>query len=253
VYNASERGISLRIVADKGVTRGKEWDFSALVMRKDLLDSGQVKEYRDLRGLTLATTARGNSLEVAMARALKKGGLSLEDVNYVQLAFPDMVAALKNKGIDGAIMIEPFLSRVVSDGAGVRWKGNIEIFGGGEQIAAIVYGDQFAARADIAQRWMNAYIRGVRDYNDAFGPKRKGYDEVVSVLVANTTIKDPEIFAKMTPAGLDPDGKLDVKSMHDDLGYYIESGQVKAGMDISKLIDTTFQENAVRVLGPYVP
>ena len=26
---------------------------------------------------------------------------------------------------------------------------------------------------------MTAYVRGVRDYNDAFGPQRRGRDEVV--------------------------------------------------------------------------
>jgi NitT/TauT family transport system substrate-binding protein len=190
---------------------------------------------------------------VALATALKKGGLTLQDVNFSQMAFPDMVVAFQNKGIDGGIVIEPFLSRVVSDGTGVRWKGNLEIFGGNEQVAAIVYGEQFAARVDVAQRWMNAYIRGVRDYNDAFGPKKKGYDDVVNILVANTTVKDPKVFAQMKPAGLNPDGKLDLQSMKSDLTYYVESGQAKPTADLTKLIDPTFQETAIKLLGPYLP
>jgi NitT/TauT family transport system substrate-binding protein len=253
VYNASDRGIALRIVADKGQAAGSDWDFSALVVRKDLIESGKVKDYADLKGLTLVTSGRGNSPEVALAAALKKGGLSLQDVNFTQMGFPDMVAAFQNKGIDGAIVIEPFVSRIVSDGTGVRWKGNFDIFGANEQIAAIVFGEQFATKPDVAQRWMNAYLRGVRDYNDGFGPKKKGFDDVVSILVNNTTVKDPKIFAQMKPAGLDPDGKLDLASIKRDLGYYIESGQVKPGTDLTKLIDTSFQEKAAQALGPYVP
>ena len=118
-------------------------------------------------------------------------------------------------------------------------------------IAAIVYGEQFATRTDAAQHWMNAYIRGVRDYNDAFGSKKKGRDEVVQILAANTTVKDPKVFDQMRPAGLDPDGKLDTSSMKTDLNYYVESGQVKSSADLSKLIDTSFQEAAVKALGPY--
>lgn len=253
VYNASDRGIALRIVADKGQAPSPDWDFAALVVRKDLIDSGKVKDYADLKGLTLVTSGRGNSPEVALATALKKGGLTLQDVNYTQMAFPDMVAAFQNKGIDGGIVIEPFLSRVVSDGSGVRWKGNVDIFGGNEQIAAIVYGEQFATQTDVAQRWMNAYIRGVRDYNDAFGPKKRGYDDVVNILVANTTVKDPKIFAQMKPAGLDPDGKLDLHSMQSDLSYYVESGQAKPTADLTKLVDPTFQDHAIKILGPYSP
>ncbi len=253
VYNASDRGIALRIVADKGQAPSNDWDFAALVVRKDLIDSGKVKDFKDLKGLTLVTSGRGNSPEVALATALKKGGLTLQDVNYTQMAFPDMVAAFQNKGIDGGIVIEPFLSRVVSDGTGVRWKGNVEIFGGNEQIAAIVYGEQFAAKPDVAQHWMNAYIRGIRDYNDAFGPKKNGYDDVVNILVTNTTVKDPKVFAQMKPAGLDPDGKLDLQSMKSDLSYYVESGQAKPTADLTKLVDPSFQESAVKTLGPYSP
>ena len=251
LFNAADRGVGLRIVADKGQAPSPEWDFAALVIRKDLIDSGQVKDYRDLKGLRLVTSGRGNSPEVALATALRKGGLSLQDVNFTQMGFPDMVAAFQNKGIDGGIVIEPFISRIVTDGSGVRWKGNVDIFGGNEQIAAIVYGEQFATRTDVAQHWMNAYIRGVRDYNDAFGPKKKGRDEVVQILAANTTVKDPKVFDQMRPAGLDPDGKLDTSSMKTDLNYYVESGQVKSSADLSKLIDTSFQEAAVKALGPY--
>ena len=253
LYNAADRGVALRIVADKGQAPSPEWDFAALMIRKDLIDSGRVKDFKDLKGLTLVTSGRGNSPEVALATALKKGGLTLQDVNFSQMGFPDMVAAFQNKGIDGGIVIEPFVSRVVSDGTGVRWKGNVDIFGGNEQIAAIVYGEQFATRTDVAQRWMNAYIRGVRDYNDAFGPKKKGFDEAVQILVANTTVKDPKIFGQMKPAGLDPDGKLDVQSMKNDLNYYVESGQAKPSADLSKLTDPSFQEAAVKALGPYAP
>jgi NitT/TauT family transport system substrate-binding protein len=253
LYNASDRGISLRIVADKGQAPSPEWDFAALVVRKDLIDSGKVQDYKDLKGLTLATSGRGNSPEVALAISLKKGGLTLQDVNYTQMSFPDMVAAFQNKGVDGAVVIEPFVSRIVSEGSGVRWKGNVDIFGGNEQIASIVYGEQFATRTEVAQKWMNAYIRGVRDYNDAFGPKKKGFDDVVSILVAQTTVKDPKVFAQMKPAGLDPDGKLDLQSMKNDLAYYVESGQAKASADLTRLVDTSFQETALKALGPYTP
>ena len=251
LFNAVDRGLALRIVADKGQDPGADWDFAALVIRKDLIDSGQVKDYKDLKGLRLVTSGRGNSPEVALATALKRGGLTLQDVDFSQMAFPDMVVAFQNKAIDGGIVIEPFVSRIVSQGTGVRWKGNYDIFGGNQQIAVIVYGEQFAARSDVAQRWMNAYIRGMRDYNDAFGPKKRNYDDAVKVLVDNTTVKDPQVYAQMKPAGLDPDGKLDVDSIKNDLAYYRESGQVKSEIDVAKLIDTSFQQNAIKALGSY--
>ncbi|HYY89828.1 MAG TPA: ABC transporter substrate-binding protein [Chloroflexota bacterium] len=251
LYNAANRELGMRIVADKGSTPSPEWDYSGLVIRKDLIDSGRVKDFSDLKGLTLAISGRGNSPEVSLATALKKGGLALKDINYTNMGFPDMVTALSTKGIDGGIVIEPFLSRVVSEGTGVKFKSTLDILGGNQQIAVIVYGDEFAKNKDVAQHWMNAYIRGLRDYNDAFGPKKKGYDQAVKTLVENTTVKDPKVYDQMKPAGLDPDGKLDIRSMQDDLNYYTDSGQVQGQVDLNKLIDTSFQENAVKLLGPY--
>jgi NitT/TauT family transport system substrate-binding protein len=251
LYNAANREVGIRIVADKGQTPSPEWDFSALVIRKDLIDSGRVKDYSDLKGLTLVTSGRGNSPEVSLATALKHGGLTLKDINYSQMGFPDMVTALSTKAIDGGIIIEPFQSRIINEGSGVRFKGNLEIFGSNEQIAVIVYGEEFAKNKEIAQHWMNAYIRGMRDYNDAFGPRKRGYEEAVKTLVDNTTVKDPKVYERMIPAGLDPDGKLDIQSMQNDLNYYVDSGQVQGQVDLNKLIDTSFQENAVRLLGPY--
>jgi NitT/TauT family transport system substrate-binding protein len=251
LFNAAARGLRLHIVADKGQTFSPEWDYQALVIRKDLIDSGRVKDYQDLRGLKLVTSGRGNSTEVTLAAALQRGGLTLQDVNFGQMGFPDMVAAFASKAVDGAIVVEPFVSRIESDGTGVRWKSTLDILERNQQVGVIVYGQQLGADRDLATRWMTAYIRGVRDYNDAFGSKRKGREDVVGVLTRNTTVTDPVIYDQMRPAGLDPDGKLDRQSIEDAVQYYIKSGQISDQPDLADLIDTSFQESAVQALGPY--
>ena len=43
------------------------------------------------------TDAKGNSTEVDVAKALEKGGLTLADVNYVNMGFPDMISAFANR------------------------------------------------------------------------------------------------------------------------------------------------------------
>jgi NitT/TauT family transport system substrate-binding protein len=251
LYNAINRDVQVAVVADKGGTPSPRFEFSSLMIRKDLIDSGKVKDYKDLKGLNLVTSGKGVSPEVSLAFALKKAGLTLNDVNYTNLAFPDMVTAFANKSIDGGIVIEPFVSRIVSEGNGVRWKGNLELIGHNQQIAVIVYGSKVLANKELGQRWMIAYVRALRDYNDAFGERKRGYDEAVQIMVKNTTVKDPKVYDQVLPAGLDPDGKIDRASMQEDLDYYMQSGQVKNPVDLSKLVDTSFQEYAVKTLGPY--
>jgi len=253
LFNAAARGVAVRVVADKGQTFSPEWDYQALVIRKDLIDSGKVRDYSDLRGLKLVTSGRGNSTEVTLAAALRRGGLALQDVNFSQMGFPEMMTAFSSKAIDGGIVVEPFVSRVVNEGTGVRWKSTLDILGRNEQVGVIVFGEEIAGNQDLGRRWMRAYVRGLRDYNDAFGPKQRDHAQAVRVLTENTTVSDPAIYEQMLPAGLDPDGKLDMQSIRDDLRYYVESGQVKDGLqpDLSQLIDTSFQQFAVQSLGPY--
>jgi NitT/TauT family transport system substrate-binding protein len=251
VFNAAARDVPLRIVADKGSTPSPEWDFSALMVRKDLIDSGRVRDYADLKGLTISTTARGNSTEVEVVWALAKGGLTFEDIHYTSLSFTDMISAFANGAIDAAIVIEPYISRIEALGTAVRWRGVSEFYGN-HQVAAILYGPGFVReQQEVARRWMIAYIRGLRDYNDAFGPKRQGRDEVLQILAKHTPIKDPRDYEAMRPAGLDPDGKLNLESIARDLEYYQRAGHVTQPIDLAQVIDTSFQEYAVSRLGPY--
>jgi NitT/TauT family transport system substrate-binding protein len=251
LYNAIGRGVPLRIVADKGSTPAPEWDFSALMVRKDLVDSGQVRDYKDLRGLTIVTTAPSNSTEVDVAAALEKGGLTLADINFQHMSFPDMITAFQNRAIDAGIVIEPFVSRIEKQGTAVRWKGTQDFYGN-QQVAVIMYGPKLVEeQQEVARRWMTAYLRGLRDYNDGFGPKRLRRDEVVQTLIKHTPIKDASVYDEIRPAGLDPDGKLEMPSIRRDLAYYEQTGKVTAQIDLAKVIDTSFQEYALRQLGPY--
>jgi NitT/TauT family transport system substrate-binding protein len=251
LFNAIGRDVPLRVVADKGSTPSPEWDFNALTVRKDLIDSGRVRDYPDLKGLTIATTSKGNSTEVDVAKALEKGGLTWDDIEYTPLSFPDMITAFGNRAIDAAIVIEPYISRIENLGIAVRWRGTTEFYGN-QQVAVIMYGPAFVAeQPEVARRWMIAYIRGVRAYNDAFGPKRQGRDEAVQILVKHTPIKDTADYERMRPAGLDPDGKVNLDSMRQDLAYYERAGLVSVPVDLAKVVDTSFQEYAVQRLGPY--
>src|SRR5262245_30446207 len=119
LYNAVEQGVQLRIVADKGSVTDK-LEYSTLVIRKDHADSGRYKTLADLKGMTIAAAAPGSGSESSVNEALKKGGLKYADIKVVYMGFPQMLAALINKGIDGAQSNEPTLTRGLRDGVTVR-------------------------------------------------------------------------------------------------------------------------------------
>ena len=167
LYNAVAQNITIRAVADKGSMR-QGYGFSGLLVRKDLVDSGRYKTYADLKGMKLAVGTFGSANASAMNEALKKGGLKWSDAaSIVALVFPQHIVAYQNKAIDASMTNEPTSTTAVQNGLAVRVAGNDEIYPS-QQTAVVLYSENFARqRPQIAQKFMRAYVRAVRDYNDA--------------------------------------------------------------------------------------
>lgn len=249
MYNAIAQEIPIRIVSDKGTVSPKH-GYLALLVRKDLVDSGRYKGFKDLKGMTMAVTAKGVSQEIATERYLKSVGLSLDDIKLVTLAYQDMNIALANKSIDATVQIEPFVAAAVENGFAVRVAGDDEVYPN-QQSAAIFYSPVFMDKhPKQAQGFMNAYVRGLRDYNDAF-EKGIGKDEIIKILTNNTKIKDPKIYQAVVPVGLSPDGLVNVQSLKDDAAWYQQRGYLRQLPNMDAIVDLSYARKAAEKLGIY--
>jgi ABC-type nitrate/sulfonate/bicarbonate transport system substrate-binding protein len=257
LFNAVGRGIDIKLVADKAATspdpRNGFSSSLALAIPKEYAENQVITDYRDLRGRTLALPSRGTTSHVLIDRALQKGGLTLADIEIKEMSFPDMNAALVNKGIDVALQIEPLLSMGEAQGVLVRWKRAEEIYPG-QQVAAIIYGPRIAAMGqNVGNRFMVAYIKGLRDYNDAFGPKRKDRAAVVSILTQYTNVKDPALYDRMTFDYMNPDGYINAEALAADLDWFVVNGYLREKPDLRTVVDNRFVEYALQQLGRYQP
>jgi NitT/TauT family transport system substrate-binding protein len=256
LYNAVERDIALRAVADKGSMR-PGYGFSGLLVRKDLVESGRYKSFKDLKGMKIAVGTFGSANVSAVNEALKRGGLTWSDASMVELSFPQHLPAHANKAIDASMTNEPTATRAVQEGLAVRVAGNDEIYPG-QQTAVVLYSEIFAReRPQAALKFMRVYIRAVREYNEALAGGRiagPNADEIVSILTQYTFIKDPNVHRQITPPAIDPDGRLGLASLRNDLVYFKEQRLIAdPGMTVERIIDTSFAEQAAKALGPYQP
>ena len=118
------------------------------------------------------------------------------------------------------------------------------------QIAALAYTSGFIQKPE-AQKYMVGYLQAVRAYLDAF-TKGKNKDQVVQVLAKETKIDDTKLWSEMVPAGLDPNGKLNVKSIHDTEDFFKKLNLTPADAPPpSAFIDESFATKAAQTLGPY--
>jgi NitT/TauT family transport system substrate-binding protein len=252
-YNAFGRGILMKIVADQGSIR-PGYGFSSLMVRKDHVESGRYKTFTDLKGMKIAVGAPGTGSASALNEALKKGGLKFSDVEVVYIGFPEHLPAYKNKGIDASITNEPTMTRAIEDGAAVRAAGN-DVIHPGQQTAVVFFADQFIRKRALAERFMRAYIRGVRVYHDALEGGRiagPNADEVIAILTRYTPIKDPAMFRRMVPSWVDPNGEVNLASLRKDLAFFRQLGMIeRKDIDVEAVLDDTFAKAAVLQLGPY--
>ncbi|MDI3469817.1 MAG: ABC transporter, substrate-binding protein (cluster 10, nitrate/sulfonate/bicarbonate) [Pseudolabrys sp.] len=255
LYNAIARGIDIRIVADKG-SMPKLHGYVELLVRKDLVDSGRYKGFKDLKGMKVGSQSKGGSATIILEHALKKAGLTFNDVDLVYMGHPELAAALQNKAIDAAFVTEPHAARTIRSGAALLMARGDEVYPDA-QVAVVLYAGKFITEnRGAAERFMRAYVRAARDYNDAikdgrfFGPKG---DEIIKILAEATPVKDIELYKIITPNGCNPNGQVNRESLASDLASFKADGLIKGEPDLKTIIDMSFAEKAVKELGPYKP
>jgi NitT/TauT family transport system substrate-binding protein len=152
---------------------------------------------------------------------------------------------------------EPTATEAVKQGLAVRIAGNDEIYPD-QQTAVVLYSELFMhQRPQDALKFMRAYIKAVREYNDALkdghiaGPNA---EEVIATLSEFTFIKDAQVHREITPAAIDPDGRINLKGLRNDLAFFKQQKLLTdPTMTVERIVDTSIAEEAVKELGPYRP
>jgi NitT/TauT family transport system substrate-binding protein len=238
LYNSIASGVDFRIVADKGQARPGH-SFSNVIVRKDLLDSGRVKTVKDLKGLKVASGAKGIVLDYFLAKMLESEGLTYDQVEMVYLAYPEAVKALATKAVDALIAPEPWGVRAEQQKVGVRTFlpeqfPAISTF----QIAVIMYSGKFIKeRPKVARDFLQAYAKGVRYYND-HGPKNA---EIAAILAKHTQVPADVIKATI-PFYIDPAIRPRVPDLATLQDFFVKMGWVKQAVPMDRVVDLSFLE-----------
>jgi NitT/TauT family transport system substrate-binding protein len=255
LYNAAAREISVKVVGDKG-SMLPGYGFFSLLVRKDLIASGKVKSIADLKGMKIGDTSKQGSGDVTLSRALKSAGLKFTDVDTVYMGAPQLAAALKSSAIDATLIQEPSMSLAIADGSAVLFAKGDELYPS-QQLAVTFFSDKLVrTNRDLAQRFMNAFVRASRYYNDALKDGRmagKNAEEVIDLMIEKTNLKNRAVYKSFVPHGLNPDGCANAAGLRDDYAFYASMGWIEKPIDPDSVVDDRFCKAAAAKLGPYAP
>jgi NitT/TauT family transport system substrate-binding protein len=235
LFNAVAQQAPFRIVADKGQTR-EGYGFSLLAVRKDLVDSGQVKTFKDLKGKKIAILAKGNIQHYLVGKMAEEVGITINDVELSFLDAPSQVTAFETKAIDAAYAVEPWVARFTERGVAVRFRTPDQVKGlGPVQVGVIIYSGKFInERRPVAQRWMNAYLKAAELFH-----KNGTKDSEIAAILEKYTKVPAKVIQAAIPPYQDPNGRVLRENLADQAQWFSSNG-MQQKVSIDSALDLSF-------------
>ena len=236
LFNSMASGAGFKIVADKGQIR-PGFNGTLLTVRKELVDSGQVKSARDLKGRTVSTGAKGIAMDYFLAKMMEDVGLNYDALNVTYLAYPDGVKAMASKAVDAFWAPEPWGARAEELGIGVRFVQPEKIKAVASfQAGLFIYSDKFIKeRPKVARDFLAAYVKAARLYNEK-GPR----DPEIMAIVSKHTKVPVETVKASFPFYIAPDGRPRVEDLVALQDFFIARDWIKTRVPAEKLVDLSF-------------
>jgi NitT/TauT family transport system substrate-binding protein len=239
--NAIARGADIKVVADKGHVGTEGCSPSALVVRRELFETGEVDTVAELEGRT--AVLRSASMEAYfLDKLLDTAGLTVDDLELKSMPDVATLEAMTQGTIDLCMAGEPWTTRYIQTGNAVPFMSYNE-WVPGEQQGTVVYGPSLLeANPDAGRRFMVAYLRAVRQYNE-------GKTERNLEIMAEFSGLDEEFLKAACWFYIYDDGHVNVQSILDFQHWAVGKGYLDSVVPEEQFYDPSFIEYANQVLG----
>ncbi|HEY3920071.1 MAG TPA: ABC transporter substrate-binding protein [Stellaceae bacterium] len=185
---ALARGIDLRFIAEGAPIPEHPPDPGALLIRK----GEDLKTGKDFEGKILGVNAKYDIQWLVMQGWVKKTGGDVEKITYREVPLPSMLDAIKGKQVDGALVLDPFMTMGLKDPAfeRVAWPLSTAMPGLPTSFW-VVSGTAAETKTDAIRRYQKAFLKGGQWINAHLR------DDAYNQLVASYTKTDPKLIAQM--------------------------------------------------------
>ena len=241
LFNALAREINMRAVA------GQSLSGTVLLVRKELVDSGQVRALQDLRGRRVSFNVEGSPVDYTLRVAFQRVGMRLDEVEVQRVVNTDLAAALANAGTDAGVVPEPIPTLIETRGIGVRL-GDVQELAGPQTGSFIVIGPSMMARPDAhTVRFLVGYLKGLRDYLASIQDGRVA-DPQAREIISKWTRIPVETIAQAAAPGAPADGRLDLDDLNRQQDFWEREGLVPIKADLARFVDYRYLEAALAQL-----
>src|SRR5262245_12458655 len=246
-FNALEKGLPVTIAVSRVSTPIRH----NLLLRADLKD--RITEIRQLKGRTVATNGPGSVSTYEIGKILETAGLTLADVDLKVIPFGQYAVAFTNKAIDAALAISPWSEQLPKLGLAIPFADSDALIRPVPVSisVALINTDWAKANPELPRDFFLAYLRGARDYCQAYhrgSPRR----EIIDLLVRSRTETRPELLDEYVWPSSDPFGRVNVASMLDMQAWFARNKFIGTQLPTDRLVDPRYADDAAQKLGPFL-
>src|SRR3954454_4350402 len=200
-----------------------------------------LKTPKDLAGKRIAVTQVGSSFHYSLGLLADKYGFKLSDVKVLPLqSLSNAAAALKGETVDAALL-PVSTARTLMDADGAKllgWVGDETPW----QLGAVFASPKTLTNNALVTKLLSALVRADREYHDVILASVKngkaGINEqtkpLLEIIAKYTNLPVEQVVGNC--AYIDPDGKLDVKNVDNQIKWLQEQGFADKGFDAEAII-----------------
>ncbi len=229
LFNAVDRGVKFTIVAPLQSERPPVT--APLVIsgkRKD-----EIKSVANLKGKKVAINTTAGIGEYFLSEALRKGGLTLDDIQLTTAATASVPALLQSGSIDAAILTEPYVTQNQDNGM-VSVLSNDYV--NGFTSSYLYMGEPLlTGKPQVAKGFLRAFLRACSDLQGDYLKTDPG----IATIIEKYTQVPADMVGRAPAPHYSKDGVVPIGNLQSLQTFFLQSGELeyKQPIDVTTFVD----------------
>ena len=242
LYNLAGKGV-LKVIG--GMSREKAgYPLIGYFASNNAYAAG-LKTPKDLAGKRVAVTQVGSSFHYSLGLLADKYGFKLAEVKIIPLqSLSNAAAALKGETVDAALLPVSTARKLMDEGGAkfLGWVGDETPW----QLGAVFASPKTLTNKVLVTKLLGVLAKADREYHDVIlaamkdgtAPINEQTKSLLEIIAKYTNLPLEQVVGNC--AYIDPDGKLDVKNVDNQIKWLQEQGFADKGFDANAIIARDF-------------
>jgi len=242
LYNLAGKGV-LKVIG--GMSREKAgYPLIGYFASNNAYAAG-LKTPKDLAGKRVAVTQVGSSFHYSLGLLADKYGFKLAEVKIIPLqSLSNAAAALKGETVDAALLPISTARKLMDEGGAkfLGWVGDETPW----QLGAVFASPKTLTNKVLVTKLLGVLAKADREYHDVIlaamkdgvAPINEQTKPLLEIIAKYTNLPVEQVVGNC--AYIDPDGKLDVKNVDNQIKWLQEQGFADKGFDANAIIARDF-------------